>query len=347
MSTRRLTGPQKAAVLLSLIDEESASALLARLDEAEVRAVIAEIARLDRVDPQHHEAIVVEFEEMLRGKRGIETAGPAKVKRLLGRTEAEFARPLLDAIDPAREVEGAEPRGPAPQLPTTLREAPARQLAALLRDEPAQTAALVLAHLAPQKSARVLATMPGARRVEVTRRMAALAEVRPGVLARVGEVLVARLREIDDDPPTPVDGLERAVNALESLGRASGQEVITALEEEQPDLARELRSRLFRFDMLHALADRDVPEVLKQIDRGTLALALKGADPKLAEKFFNNMSERAGAMLREEMDFFVAPRVAEIEHAQRVIIDLVLRLEKEGGIALDENELAVGMRVAR
>lgn len=342
--TDPLTGAQKAAILVSLLDEQAASKLLQHLQEDEVRAIAAEIAKVDMIDPSRHEAVMAEFQSMVRDMRGLELAGRPKARRLLQALQPEAAERLIREIDPPRipDVDEEGIKIDPPQLPEALVAAPARRLAVLLRDEPPQTVALILAHLPSRKSARLLATMEPARRTEVTRRMAGIREVRPEIVERVGAALEERLAALGEDPFVSVDGIRIAADALTGLGRANGQEIVESLGGDYPELADQLRDLLFTFDLLNAMNDRDTQEVLKQVDRGTLALALKGADPSLQDTFYRNMSERAGQMLREEMEFLGAPRLSEIEQAQRSIIDLVLRLEKEGAIQLEEETVAAG-----
>ena len=342
MAEGGLTGVQKAALLVTLIGEEAATKLLACLEEEEVRRIAAEIARIKMVDPSEHEPILEEFTRMVNEARGLELAGLPLAKRLVGQARPHDADRILQQIEPRRipDPDEVQPDVEPPELPETILATPSRRLAMLLHDEPPQTVALVLAHLPPRKAARIMAAMEPDRRIEVTRRMASIREVREEVVREIGRVLEERLATICDEPIIPFDGIQSAADALTSLGRATGQEIVEALQDDYPELAQQLRDMLFTFDMLIGLGDRDCQEVLKQVDRATLALALSGAAPEIRDLFFRNMSERAAQMLKEEMEFLGSPKVSEIEQAQRSIIELVLRLEKEGAISLEDQ--AVG-----
>ncbi|MEN6524909.1 MAG: flagellar motor switch protein FliG [Candidatus Polarisedimenticolia bacterium] len=332
-----MAGVQKAAILMTLIGEEGAAAVLNELEGDEVKAITAEIAKIKMIDPSQHASVLVEFQDMIQDARALELAGAPLARRLLSRVRpGEDAEKIMKQLEPRRNREEDGADLPLPELPESLVSAPARRLSMLLQDEPAQTVALVLAHLPPRRAAQVMNAMDPERRIEVTRRMASIKEVRPEVVTRVGAVLEGRLAAICDEPLIPMNGVQTAADTLQSLGRAAGGEIVDALAESCPELSQQLRDMLFTFDMLLALKDRDAQEVLKMVDRGTLALALKGADPELQELFFRNMSERAASMLKEEMEFLGAPRLADVEAAQRSIIDMVLRLEKEGAITLEE-----------
>lgn len=335
MAGTALTGREKAAILVAMIGEEAAGKVLEHLEPEEVRALALEVARIRMIDPSRQAPVLGEFVELVANARGLERAGPHLARRLLGRVmPEEVDRLIRDPNPPSLREE--EERTPLPELPAALTAASTRRLALLLGEEAPQTAALVLAHLPPRRAARVLLALEAERRLEVTRRMASIREVRPDVLSRVAEALVSRLSAIDEQPVVPIDGVQAAAGALTKMGRAAGREIVDAMADDFPDLSRQLRDLLFTFDMLRGLSDRDCQELLRQVDRNTLAVALKAADPELLDMFTRNMSERAAQMLIEEMDLVGAPRLAEIERAQRTIVDLVLALEAEGSVALEE-----------
>ncbi|HHN75126.1 MAG TPA: flagellar motor switch protein FliG [Acidobacteria bacterium] len=337
-----LTGAQKAAIVLTLLGEEAGAEVLKHLQDEEVRAITMEIAQIKMIDPSRHEQVLGEFHDLIRGSRGLELAGPHLAKKMLALARPDVADKLLHELEPRRVRDADEdgPIAPPPELPDIVLEAPSRRLAMLLSEEPPQTVALIMALLPPRKAARVMKTMETERRLEVTRRMAAIQEVQPEVVKRIGRVLEESLKAICEEPLVPLDGVQAASDTLQGLGRAVGQEIVDELSEDYPELGKQLRDMLFTFDMIGLLNDRDTQEVLKQVDRSTLALALKAAEPDLQIQFYKNMSERASQMLKEEMEFLGAPKVSEIELAQRQIIELVLKLEKEGAISIEEQAVA-------
>lgn len=338
MTAESLTGTQKAAILMALIGEEAAGNILEHLDQAEIRQVTMEIAKLKLIEPSDYAGVLREFVDMVANARGLERAGPRLARRLLQRAmPGEVDRLVRDPDRYAvRDDEDETGEAPLPELPEPLLRASSRRLATLLAEEAPQTAALILAHLPPRKAARILLLLPAGRRLDVTRRMATIREIRPDVVHRVAQVLEAKLSALDEEPLVPVNGVQAAADALTRMGRSAGKEIVDAMAEDFPDLSRQLSEMLFTFDMLRGLGDRDCQEVLKQVDRGTLALALKGGDPEVTQRFVSNMSERASQMLAEELDLVGAPRLAEIERAQRAVIELVLKLEAEGSITLEE-----------
>jgi flagellar motor switch protein FliG len=338
MTAEMLTGTQKAAILMALIGEDAAGNVLRHLDPAEIRQITTEIARIRMIDPSAYAGVLREFVELVANARGLEPAGPRLARKLLQRAMPEEADRLVRDPDERKVRDDEDERDEVrlPDLPEPLMRASSRRIAMLLVDEAPQTAALVLAHLPPRKAARIMLLLPVERRLEVTRRMATIREIRPDVVQRVAQVLQDRLAAINEEPLVPVNGVQTAADTLTRMGRSAGNEIVEAMSEEFPDLSRQLRDMLFTFDMLRGLGDRDAQEVLRQVDRSTLALALKGGDPEVMQRFTNNMSERAAQMLTEEMDLIGAPRLAEIERAQRTIIELVLKLEAEGLVALEE-----------
>jgi flagellar motor switch protein FliG len=338
MSEPALSGTQKAAILMALIGEEAAGSVLRHLEPEEIRQVTLEIAKIRMIDPLASAGVLREFAELAAGERGLQPAGPKLARKLLQRAMPGEVDRLVR--DPERQrIAGDEDEYDEtrlPELPAPLLRASSRRLALLLAGEAPQTAALVLAHLPPRKAARVLLLLPAERRLEATRRMATIREVRPDVVQRVAQVLLDRLADLGEEPLVPVNGVQAAAEALTRMGRPAGREIVEAMAGEFPDLSRQLRELLYTFDILRGLGDRDAQEVLRQVDRTTLALALKGGDPEVTQLFLRNMSERAAQMLAEEMDLAGAPRLAEIEQAQRTIVELVLRLEAEGLVVLEE-----------
>ena len=338
MTAEQLTGTQKAAILMALIGEEAAGNVLKHLDQAEIRQVTMEIAKLKMIDPSDYADVLREFVDMVANARGLERAGPHLARKLLQRAMPGEVDRLVRDLDRHAvhddEDEACEAR--LPELPEALLRASSRRLAMLLAEEAPQTAALVLAHLPPRKAARILLLLPAERRNDVTRRMATIREIRPDVVQRVAQVLEAKLSALNEEPLVPMNGVQTAADALTRMGRSAGKEIVEAMSEDFPDLSRQLSAMLFTFDMLRGLGDRDCQEVLRQVDRSTLALALKGGDPEVTQRFVSNMSERASQMLTEEMDLMGAPRLAEIERAQQAVIELVLKLEAEGSITLEE-----------
>jgi flagellar motor switch protein FliG len=155
-------------------------------------------------------------------------------------------------------------------------------------------------------------------------------------------VLEQNLLAIGEEPMIPVNGIATTADRLTNLGRSVGQEMLDSLGEQYPELAAKLRDMLFTFDMLKALDNRGVQELLKEVDRASLAMALKGAELEMQQLFLSGMSERAAQMLAEEMEFLGAPKLAEIEAAQRQMVELVLKLEKEGRVTLEETAVAAG-----
>lgn len=337
-----MSGVQKAAYLMTLIDRRGASKVLQNLEPDEVRKITLEIAKIRMIDASQHRIVLEEFLGLVGQARGLELAGPDLARSLLTASHPEQAAKIVNELEPRRVRDADEDGGEVslPMLPESLAGAPSRRLALLLNGEPPQTVALVLAHLAPRKAARVMMLLPAEARQEITRRLAAIKEVRTDVVSRVAAVLEQRLASISEEPMVPMNGVQAAAETLTGMGRAAGKEIVEALSDDHPDLAKQLRDMLFTFDMLRGLKDRDVQELLRQVDRSSLALALKGADPDLLQLFLNNISERAGQMLQEEMDLLGAPKLAEIERAQRAIIELALKLENEGAITLEDTAVA-------
>lgn len=318
-----MAGAHKAAVLILSLPPELAEKVLRYLDDPEIERLAAAIASLDRVDAQEREAVLREAEERLGGPEGgggLAYAilaqlprGPELIRRLEERLRERTRRDgpvqLLARADPAR-------------------------LAQLLEREHPQVAALVLSLLPPDRAAAVLSSLPPDRQADVVRRMARLGQVPAGAAEAAAGVLA---RWLEDDRAGGGDrsfeGLSAAVQILQRADRHTERAVLDQLRMYHPELAEALLDRLFLFEDLVRLSDRDLQKVLREVDLKTLALALKTAPETLREKVFRNVSQRTAAALQEELELMDPVRLRQVEEAQRQVVAVVRRLDEQGEIA--------------
>jgi len=319
-------GAVRAAAVLLGLGPEAATGVFRLLGEADIRAVARGVRRL-RSSPTHTVA------ESLRAfvtllERPVPDASVAddELREIAARAVGdETARRAFDGV--------AAPPPPDEVLGAVVHADP-EVLAMVLSHEQPQTVALVLSALGPERAVSVLERLPETQRPAVVRRMATVESVSPDVLREVGQALAAELRAVLAGGMRRVDGRGAAVGLLRRSPGPQQAEVVEQVERDDPALAEELRRRLFTFDDLSALADRDVQVLVKEVDSGQLALALKGAGPAMRERFLRNMSSRAGEMLGEEMEALGPVRVADVERAQAELVSAALALADKGRIAL-------------
>jgi flagellar motor switch protein FliG len=318
-----VSGVRKAAVVLASLPQDVAGAVLSMLGRDEAEAVSLEIARLGDIEESRAEEIIAEF------------VGAARAGGPVLREGVERARALLREALPREEAERAVSR-----LEESLGRRPfdfllgAKPEAILvhLRDEGPQTIAVVLANLPAAKAGRVLAGLSTRVQGEVVRRIARLRDASPEAVRTVEEALLARIGESPAAPVLGGGGAEHVAEIIRRAGRSVELTAFDALEDEEPDLAADIRKRLFAFEDLLGADDRGVRALLKEVSTQELSVALKTASEELREKFFANLSNRARALLQEEMEYMRPVRLSEVEAAQARILEAARRLEETGDL---------------
>jgi flagellar motor switch protein FliG len=320
-----LNGLRKAAILLLAIDRESATELLKRLDREQVEDVTREIAALSDVETRTRDKVVEEFYNLALARAYVEEGGLSYAKSLL-----EKSLPKDEADRVIEQIEHQVSKQPF----SFLQKAETENLLTFIQEEHPQTIALILAHLPPHKASEILVGLPAAKQIEVVIRIANMEQTNPEVIKEVERGLESRLSGIVSQKFQRVGGVESVAEMLNLADRATEKAIMEALESEDPDLVEQIRRLMFVFEDILQVDDRGIQKVLKEVDNNELALALKTASEDLKNKIFNNMSERATQLIKEEMEFMGPVRVSDVEAAQQKIVDVVRRLEDAGEIII-------------
>src|SRR5690606_5178425 len=211
-------------------------------------------------------------------------------------------------------------------------------------NEHPQTIALIIAHLHPDQAGAILSALPPERQVEVARRLATLDRTSPEVLEEIEQSLERRLASFVRQEYTAVGGIEVAVEVLNRVDRQTERTILDALEEQDPELAEEIKKRMFIFEDIVTLDNRSLRKVIAEVDMALWALALKTASEDVTERIYQNMSKRAAEILREEMEDLGTVRLRAVEEAQQRIVATLRRLEEMGEISIargGEDEIIV------
>jgi flagellar motor switch protein FliG len=319
----KLSGEKRAAILILLLGEQAAGELFKHLSRRDVARIAREVAQLGPIDNDLAEQVLhAYYLDALRAPA--EEGGPEVARRILA--QASISEEIVDRLL------GQEPDAPDELLP--LLEAPPDVLARALQDEHPQTAALVLLHLPPRRAAKLLHALPDTLRAETVLRMATLRQVRGEVLGEVATSLQERLSSRRGQENR--GGFERTATVLANLARAETKKLLDELEPSHPEEVMTLRSQLFTFESLITADDRGMQELLRSIDSGKLGMALLGAPDELVTRFTKNLSERAGTMLREEMEYLSAPLPSEQAAVRKEILDTALKLEADGRLIFQQ-----------
>jgi flagellar motor switch protein FliG len=320
-----LTGRQKAAVFLISLGPSRAADILKHLTEREVEAISAEMAAMWRVKAEITQAVIADLAEQFQTREAFALGGP------------EFAREVLEHLlgpERAEEIVGSLIAQAELRPFDFLRRTPPEQIVTFLLGEAPQTVALVVASLNTTLSSRVLSLLPAELQAEVAVRIATMSETNPGVVEDVERGLRQKLANVVNQEFSSAGGVDSLAEILNRAGRSTERNVLGAIAEHSAELADEIRQRLFTFDDIVILSDRDIQLVLREVDQKDLALALRGVEANVAERIFTNMSQRGSEMLREDLETGQPQKRAVVEEAQGRVVAAIRKLEDDGTITI-------------
>jgi flagellar motor switch protein FliG len=324
-ATLALSGPRKAAALLITLGTEASAKLLARLPPEALDRVALELMRMPAVDSSVRDAILEEAYAGLFAHAGVLPGGENYALELFAQAFGQNkAHELLDRVHQAQQIIPFE----------FMRDIDAPQAAGLLSDEHPQTIAIVLAHLDPRVAAKILVQFEAPVQVEVAKRIALTEQITPEAVEIVEDGLRRKLSSVVTEV-TSVGGTRPLAHVLNQVGRTNERQILSALGEQDAQLADEVRRYMFVFDDIIMLDDRAMQRVIRELDAKDMAVALRPATEQLRLKFFQNMSQRAAEMLREEMSLGGQIRMKAVEEAQQRIIDLIKKLEDSDEIVIN------------
>ena len=320
-----LDGPTKAAVLLLMLDQESAGGLLRELPSEMVEEVMRVLASIESVPAQLGQGVVDEFYEMSVSSGALKEGG------------LDYAKTLLkDSLDPKTAEKLFEDiRRGAQKAPFAfLQKAESENLLTFIQDEHPQTIALIVSHLPHHKASEILVGLPQEKQIEVVQRVASMEQTNPLVIQEVESGLESRLSNMLMHSVDRVGGTSTVAEILNLCDRQTERSIMEGMESDHPDLAEEVRRLMFVFEDILLVDDKGIQSVLKEVDNDELCLALKTASEQLQQKIFTNMSSRAAEVVQEDMEFMGPVRLSDVEAAQQRIVDIVRRLEDAGDIVI-------------
>ncbi len=321
-SPGQVSGIRKAAILTLVLGEDAASQLFKFLNEEEIELIAREVATMGAVKPDIGSVVLEEFHHMWKAAEYLSAGGVEYAQKLLVKTLGpDMARRVLDRVIKSFESTMAF---------TGLERADPQQLSKFILSEHPQTIALILAHLKPAQAAQLANSLPEDLRIEVITRMANLDEISPEVISRISAVIDQRIKSLGSRSHESYGGVRAVAELLNRLDRSLSQMVLESIEAESPDLAVSIRNLMFVFDDLLHVEDSALREIIQRADKKALTIALKGASEDIRQRFLQNMSKRAGQMIREEMEVLGAVRLREVEKAQQEIVAIARKLEEEG-----------------
>ncbi len=324
---KSLSPLRKAAVLMITIGDELARSMYQHLSEHELKLLTEEIAALRDVPPETSAWVLEEFYQLIETQQYMMHGGLDYATKLLvdafGKQRAED---LLGQVKNAQEALHSDL--------AMLQEVDPQQLSKFLEGEHPQTVALVLAHLDPRRASQVLQQLAEEQRVDSVRRLAEMQQFSPEMAQKVALVLHKRLESMGETHRKSYSGFKAVADLLNRLDTVAARAILEDIEGDNPQLAINIRNLMFTFEDFVTVPTASVRELIAQIDKKQLALALKGSNAELRAHLFKALSSRAVEMLQEDMEVMGPVRVREVMQAQQEILTLARRLESEGKLIL-------------
>ena len=332
---KELTGRQKAAIFLVTVGSEISAEIFKHLREDEIEALTFEIARLESVDSEQRDTVLMEFQELMMAQDFITTGGIEYARELLEKSlGSQKAVDIINRLTSSLQVRPFD----------FVRRTDPMHLLNFIQTEHPQTIALILAYLEPQKASIILSSLPHEIQSDVAKRIATMDRTSPETLREVERVLEKKLSTLSSEDYTAAGGVESIVEILNLVDRSTEKVIIESLEEEDPELAEDIKKRMFVFEDIVMLDDRAIQKVLREVDVSEMAKALKSVDTEVQDKIFRNMSKRAATLLKEDMEYMGPIRMKDVEESQQKIVSIIRKLEEQGEIVVaraGEDELVV------
>jgi len=320
-----VTGPERAAILLMSLGESEAAEVLKHMGAKDVQKVGQAMATLTNVSRDLATEVIDRFVEELESQTSLGVGADDYVRRVLvGALGEDKASNLIDRILLGRNSKGLE----------ALKWMETRAVADLVRNEHPQIVAIVLAYLDPDQAAEVVMLLPERMRTDVLMRIAKLDGIQPAALKELDEIMERQFSGTNNLKSSSVGGVKVAAGILNLMDSATETAIVGRINEFDSELGQRIQDLMFVFDDLSEVDDRSVQTLLREISTDQLGLALKGADPRVREKFLKNMSRRASEMMVEDMEAKGPVRLADVEAAQKEILAVARRLGDAGEIQL-------------
>jgi flagellar motor switch protein FliG len=326
-----LAGRKKAAILMVLLGDDTAATVYKNLPESEVRLITQQIADLDYISPEIAANVLREYHRLTLTQEYLAQGGRDYAAKLLVKAFGEQnTQALLDEVNRAQEVNQ--------QNLDTLQKTDPHQLAKFIQGEHPQTIALILAHLNSKVARAVLLTLPERIRGQAVKRLAQMQQFSPEMVKKISLVLHKRLINLGTQSQRAYGGVKTVAELLNQIDQESSTTILESIEQDDTQLATTIRNLMFTFEDFLAVPDTGIRELLGQVDKKTLATALKGASEDLKNHVFKCMSSRAVEMLKEDMDVLGPVRSRDVGAAQQEIVAIARRLEGEGKLTLKQEQ---------
>ena len=324
-AAQKLPGPERAAIFMMTLGEETAANVLKHMDPKQVQKVGTAMASLSNVTNATVQAVLQEFAEVIEEQSGVGVGSDEYIRNMLINALGEDkASNVIDRILLGRNSKGLD----------SLKWMDPRAVADVVKNEHPQIIAIVLSYLEPDHAAEVLSHLQDRTQADVLMRIATLDGVPPTALQELNDVLEQQFSGSNSAQTSGVGGVKTAANILNFMGGSTEQAITEAITEQDAELAQSIQDQMFVFENLLEIDDRGMQAILREVSSDVLIIALKGADENMKEKIFKNMSARAAEMMRDDLEAKGPVKLKEVEEAQKEMLTVARRLADAGEISL-------------
>ena len=325
MAQEELSGIQKSAILLIALGPEKSAEIFKHLKEDEIEELTLEIANTRSITPQLKEEVLNEFYEVCLAQQYIAEGGIGYAKELLDKAlGAEKAQDVISKLTASLRVRPFE----------FVRKTDPSQVLNFIQDEHPQTIAMILSYLPSAQAALILGALSPEKQAEVAKRIALMDSTSPDVIKEVERVLERKLSSLINQDYTSAGGVDSVVAILNTVDRSTEKHIMESLEIEEPELADEIRKKMFVFEDILLLDGRSIQKVIQEVEKSDLSIALKGSNEEVQNTIFANMSARMAAMTKEEIEYMGPVRMKDVEEAQQKVVGVIRKLEDAGEIVI-------------
>ena len=325
MAQEEMTGVQKAAILLITLGPEKSAEIFKHLKEEEIEELTLEIANTRSITPDIKENVINEFYQICLAQQYIAEGGIGYAKELLEKAlGADKAQDVISKLTANLQVRPFE----------FIRKTEPSQVLNFIQDEHPQTIAMILSYLPASQAAQIMGELSPETQADVAKRIALMDRTSPDVIKEVERVLERKLSSLINQDYTIAGGVDAIVAILNSVDRRTEKRIMESLEIDEPELADDIRKKMFVFEDILLLDNRSIQRVLRDVDNNTLSVALKSTTEEVQNAIFSNMSQRLAAMIKEDMEYMGPTRMKDVEEAQQQIVGIIRKLEDAGEIVI-------------
>ncbi len=323
-----IPGPKKAAIFLMSMGEAYATKVFEKMTEKEISDLAYEMSSIDHITPEIMKAVSLEFVEKFEGESKMIIENESFIRNVVKNTlKDKQANAILQDLEKKKQDK--------PFI--WSRNVNVGTLAGYVVGEHPQTIAMILAHMPAEISSELLIAMPTELKGDIAMRIAKLGQISEDVVRDVDKALKLELSGAVG-PGGKAGGLQVLVDIINGVDKATEDAVMAHVEEDNPEMANDIRNLMFVFEDLTGIDDTAMREVLKKVEGQQLTYALKTATDEMKDKIFSNLSQRAGEMLKDDLDAMGPVRLTEVEEAQQAIVRAAKELEADGTITLGKGK---------